>query len=157
MPAYLIATITVHDRVEYDKYLAGFGQTFATYFAPYKGRVLVATEDIEVMEGKWPNLRTIVIEFPTMEDAKRWYKSPEYQTLAQHRGRFRGATTARASRTLVEPRTAKPLVFRAFVILSRSARCSLRLVASIWQDSRSSAPASRLMPLCHRGVVQVDI
>ena len=91
MPAYLIATITVHDPVEYDQYLAGFGPSFASYFAAYKGRLLVATDDVEVMEGKWPNLRTIVIEFATMEDAKRWYKSPEYQTLAQHR--FRAATS----------------------------------------------------------------
>jgi uncharacterized protein (DUF1330 family) len=91
MPAYLIATITVHDQGEYDQYLAGFGPTFAPYFARYRGRVLVATDDVEVMEGKWPNLRTIVIEFATMEDAKRWYKSPEYQTLAQHR--FKAATS----------------------------------------------------------------
>jgi uncharacterized protein (DUF1330 family) len=91
MSAYLIATITVHDQVEYDKYLAGFGPNFASYFAPYKGRMLVATDDVEVMEGKWPNRRTIVVEFATMEDAKRWYKSPEYQTLAQHR--FKAATS----------------------------------------------------------------
>lgn len=86
MPAYLIAQVTVHDPVGYEKYLAGF----ADIFAPYKGRVLVATEAVEVMEGAWPKTRTVVLEFPSMDDAKRWYKSPAYQALVQHR--FKAAT-----------------------------------------------------------------
>jgi uncharacterized protein (DUF1330 family) len=31
-----------------------------------------------------------IAEFPSLEDARRWYDSPAYQTAAQHR--FRGAT-----------------------------------------------------------------
>jgi uncharacterized protein (DUF1330 family) len=81
MPAYLIAQVTVHDSVEYEKYIAGFMQAFA----PFEGRVLVATEDVEVLEGTWPRTRTVVLEFPSMGHAKRWYESPAYQSIAQHR------------------------------------------------------------------------
>ena len=87
MPAYLIAQVTIHDSAEYEKYVAGFMEAFA----PFEGRVLVATEDIEVLEGTWPRARTVVLEFPSMGHAKRWYESPDYQSIAQHR--FKAATS----------------------------------------------------------------
>ncbi len=87
MPAYLVAQVTIHDSAEYDKYVAGFVDAFA----PFGGRVFVATEDVELLEGTWPRARTVVLEFPSMADAKRWYQSPKYQALAQHR--FKAATT----------------------------------------------------------------
>ena len=86
MPAYLIGQVTIHDSAEYDKYVAGFMDAFA----PFDGRVLVATEDVEVLEGAWPRTRTVVLEFPSMAHAKRWYESPNYQAIAQHR--FKAAT-----------------------------------------------------------------
>jgi uncharacterized protein (DUF1330 family) len=66
---------------EYEKYIAGFMDAFA----PFDGRVLVAANDVEVLEGAWPRTRTVVLEFPSMEHAKRWYHSPNYQSVAQHR------------------------------------------------------------------------
>jgi uncharacterized protein (DUF1330 family) len=30
------------------------------------------------MEGEWPECRRVIIEFPTIEAAKRWWDSPEY-------------------------------------------------------------------------------
>ena len=86
MPAYLIGQVTIHDSAEYDKYVAGFMDAFA----PFDGRVLVATEDVEVLEGAWPGTRTVVLEFPSMAHAKRGYESPNYQAIAQHR--FKAAT-----------------------------------------------------------------
>jgi len=88
MPAYLIAQVTIHDPAVYEKYVAGFMDAFA----PFGGRVLVAAEDVEVLEGTWPRARTVVLEFPSMEQAKRWYKSPNYQAIAQHR--FKAATSS---------------------------------------------------------------
>ena len=88
MPAYLIAQVTIHDTAEYEKYLAGFMKVFA----PFEGRVLVAADDdIVVLEGTWPRTHTVVLEFPSMEHAKRWYESPDYKLLAQHR--FKAATS----------------------------------------------------------------
>jgi uncharacterized protein (DUF1330 family) len=87
MPAYVIAQVTVHDSAEYEKYLAGFMDAFT----PFEGRVLVAANDVEVLEGAWPRTRTVVLEFPSMEHARGWYKSPAYQAIAQHR--FKAATS----------------------------------------------------------------
>ena len=87
MPAYVIGQVTVHDSAEYEKYLAGFMDAFA----PFDGRVLVAANDVDVHEGTWPRTRTLVLEFPSMEHAQGWYKSPAYQSIAQHR--FKAATS----------------------------------------------------------------
>ena len=87
MPAYLVGQVTIHDLAEYNKYLAGFVEAFA----PFEGRVLVASDQVEVIEGQWPKSRTVVLEFPSMDHAKGWYNSPNYQALAQHR--FKAATS----------------------------------------------------------------
>jgi uncharacterized protein (DUF1330 family) len=87
MPVYIVAQINIHDRAEYDKYSEGF----LDVFAHYKGELLVVSEDPVVVEGEWPYTRTVVIRFPSAEEAQRWYASPEYQAIAQHR--FRGAKT----------------------------------------------------------------
>jgi uncharacterized protein (DUF1330 family) len=87
MSAYVIGQVTVHDSAEYEKYLAGFMDAFA----PFDGHVLVAANDVDVLEGTWPRARTVVLEFPSMEHAQRWYKSPAYQSIAQHR--FKAATS----------------------------------------------------------------
>ncbi len=81
MPAYVIGQVTIHDPAEYEKYIAGFVDAFA----PFGGRVLVASGDVEVLEGNWPKARTVVLEFPSMDHAKRWYNSPGYRAIVQHR------------------------------------------------------------------------
>ena len=81
MAAYVVAQVTILDPVEYEKYMAGF----AAAFAPHEGRVLVAADEVEVLEGSWPQARTVVLEFPSAEHAKRWYHSPAYQSILQHR------------------------------------------------------------------------
>ncbi len=87
MPAYVIGQVTVHDPTEFQKYLDGFFKAFA----PFEGRVLVASQDVEVIEGTWPKTRTVVLEFPSIDHARRWYNSPEYNAIAQHR--FKAATS----------------------------------------------------------------
>ncbi len=87
MAAYLIAQVTIHDWAEYEKYVTGFMDALA----PFEGRLLAVAEKVEVIEGTWPQARTVVIEFPSMEKARDWYQSPKYQAIAQHR--FKAATT----------------------------------------------------------------
>lgn len=81
MTAYYIGQVTVHDAAEYEKYLVQFMDAFL----PFEGRVLVSTENVELIEGNWPKSRTVVLEFPTQDHAKRWYASDEYQRIVQHR------------------------------------------------------------------------
>ena len=81
MSVYVIAQIEIHDRNEYNQYEAGFLEIFSKY----KGELLVVEESPTVLEGEWPYTRTVLIRFPDEEEATRWYKSDEYQMLAQHR------------------------------------------------------------------------
>jgi uncharacterized protein (DUF1330 family) len=81
MSVYLIAQITIHDRAGYQRYEAGFPDVFARF----NGELLVVSEDPAVIAGEWPCTRTVVIRFPSAEDAQRWYNSPEYQAISLYR------------------------------------------------------------------------
>jgi len=48
--------------------------------APHGGRFIIHGAQPEVLEGEWDD-DLIVIEFPTLEAARRWYYSPNYQWL----------------------------------------------------------------------------
>ncbi|MCT9089504.1 DUF1330 domain-containing protein [Streptomyces sp. ASQP_92] len=47
---------------------------------PFGGRFLVHNAPLEVREGEWPDA-LVIIEFPTIEEARAWYDSPAYQAL----------------------------------------------------------------------------
>ncbi len=83
MSAYVIAQLDVHDMVDFEKYLAGFYPIFERHGGKLVGRSLEA----EVMEGVWAMPRTVIMRFPTSDDARRWHDDPEYQALAEHRHR----------------------------------------------------------------------
>lgn len=83
MSVYILANIAVKDWEEYAKYQAGF----LDIFSQYNGEVLAVSDEPQIIEGEWPYTRAVVIRFPDADEARRWYKSPEYQTLAQHRWR----------------------------------------------------------------------
>ena len=81
MAHYIIAQIDIQDREKYAQYEAGFMDVFTSY----KGKLLSVDENVSLLEGKWPATRTVLIEFPSKEEALAWYESEEYQSLAKHR------------------------------------------------------------------------
>ena len=81
MPVYIVASIRITDRTEYDKYQAGF----MDIFAKYRGELLGVSDAPQVIEGEWPFTRAVLLRFPDEVEARRWYESPEYQKLSQHR------------------------------------------------------------------------
>lgn len=46
---------------------------------PFGGRWLAQGEG-EVVEGTWPGT-VVLMEFPSMEDARNWYDSPAYRAI----------------------------------------------------------------------------
>ncbi len=51
----------------------------AQSIARYGGRYLVRGATPTVPEGDWPSgARSVVVEFPSMEQVRRWYESGEY-------------------------------------------------------------------------------
>ena len=81
MAHYVIAQIDIKDREKYAEYEAGFMAVFMSY----KGKLLSVDENVSLLEGQWPATRTVLIEFPSKEEALAWYESEEYQSLAKHR------------------------------------------------------------------------
>jgi uncharacterized protein (DUF1330 family) len=81
MAAYIVARITIDDRERYAQYEAGFLEIFAAH----TGRLLAVDDNPEVLEGDWQCTRTVIAEFPNKEEALAWYRSDDYQTLAEHR------------------------------------------------------------------------
>ena len=64
----------------------------------YGGKFLVRGGHVQTLEeGDWKPKRIVVTEFPSIEQARRWYDSEEYRALKALRLR-----TARGSVVLVE-------------------------------------------------------
>ncbi len=76
MAAYVIAQFDVHDVDMYYDYASKIGPTVADY-----GGKILAANDAEVREGTIPHLRTVVGEFPSLEQARAWYESEGYQAI----------------------------------------------------------------------------
>ncbi|HET9576834.1 MAG TPA: DUF1330 domain-containing protein [Usitatibacter sp.] len=74
MAAYVLAEIEITNPDGYKEYTSHVPDTIAKY----GGRFLVRGGNAEVLEGEWPQHRRVLIEFPSMEQAKRWWDSPEY-------------------------------------------------------------------------------
>jgi uncharacterized protein (DUF1330 family) len=77
MAAYIIVDVDVKDAQAFEPYK----QPTAASVAQYGGRFIVRTSEYEVLEGKWFPKRVVVLEFPNLQTAKRWYESPEYRKV----------------------------------------------------------------------------
>jgi len=77
MPAYVIADVNIADAERYADYTAQVPATLE----PYGGCFLVRGGVTEMVEGDWLPRRLVIIEFPSMDAAHRWYGSPEYQAI----------------------------------------------------------------------------
>lgn len=74
MPAYVIAEVEVTDPAAYDEYRKLVPATIARY----GGKFLVRGGATETKEGGWHPKRLVVLEFASMDQARKWYHSPEY-------------------------------------------------------------------------------
>jgi len=74
MSAYIIAEVKVHDAGLYEQYRGQVQRTLDKY----GGRFRVRGGRMEPLEGDWSPPRLVVLEFPSMDDAKAWWSSDEY-------------------------------------------------------------------------------
>jgi uncharacterized protein (DUF1330 family) len=82
MPAYLIAICrNVTDRKRLEDYWANVGPTFEGFGI----KPLASYTPFEVLEPGGPVEGVVLIEFPSMETAKRWYTSAAYQEVKKQR------------------------------------------------------------------------
>ena len=74
MPAYVIVETNVTDHEQYERYRDAAPASIAAH----GGRYLVRGGELAVFEGEWNPTRVVVLEFPDLATAKRWYASEEY-------------------------------------------------------------------------------
>jgi uncharacterized protein (DUF1330 family) len=71
----VLADVTVTDPPAMEEYRKQVPATLAKY----GGRFLVRGGAHQTVEGDWKPARLVVIEFPSLADAQRWYDSEEYR------------------------------------------------------------------------------
>jgi uncharacterized protein (DUF1330 family) len=77
MSAYVIAEIDITDPAAYEDYR----RQVPDVIARYGGKYIVRGGKVESLEGGWSPKRIAVVEFPSMEQALKFYRSPEYAPL----------------------------------------------------------------------------
>jgi uncharacterized protein (DUF1330 family) len=81
MSAYVIVEVNVTDPQLFAEYAKGVPATIAAY----GGKYLVRGGTVDEKEGGWTPKRVVVLEFPTLEQARKWYHSAEYKPLLEMR------------------------------------------------------------------------
>lgn len=74
MPAYVIAEIEITNPEGYKEYSTQVSATIQKH----GGRFLARGGEAHVLEGEWPERRRVIIEFPSVEAARKWWDSPDY-------------------------------------------------------------------------------
>ena len=81
MSVYIIAQLKFTRRELYDRYQARFFDVFRRF----KGRVLVADEQPQVLEGRFERDKVVVLEFPDRAAAMEFQESSDYAEIAADR------------------------------------------------------------------------
>jgi uncharacterized protein (DUF1330 family) len=74
MPAYIVTEIEVLDKERYEDYK----KMSPVSIKAFGGRFIVRGGQTETLEGTWNPKRFVIVEFPTLEIAKKWWSSDEY-------------------------------------------------------------------------------
>ena len=82
MAAYVIGTVTIHDP----SWLEEYGPPVKAMVEANGGKYLIRDLEADHLEGDGAVPTVIVVlEFPSTEQARNWYNSPEYQPYIKMR------------------------------------------------------------------------
>ena len=81
MSVYVIAQISITEPESYNRYQSRFMEVFGKF----KGELLAADENPQVLEGVWEREKIILMKFPDKETFREWAFSPEYQEISKDR------------------------------------------------------------------------
>lgn len=88
MPAYVVATMSIHDPDTYRQYTA----RSPALIKRHGGRFLTRGEPVATAEGEPFTERMVILEFPSQAHVDAWLKDPDYMAACEFR---RAASTAR--------------------------------------------------------------
>lgn len=73
--------IFVEEITDWDRYLNEYLHPAGETVDEHGGELTVWDDDPDVIEGEWDHNMTVVVEFPSVEDARAWYNDPEYEGI----------------------------------------------------------------------------
>ena len=74
MPAYIIVEIDISDSEGYEEYKRLAAPTVHSH----GGKYIVRGGRAETLEGNWNPKRIVVLEFPSVDQAKQWWSAVDY-------------------------------------------------------------------------------
>ena len=74
MSAYVVVEVEVQDPERYETYK----QLAPPSIAQYGGRYVARGGEVTTLEGDWSPRRLVILEFPSVEQARAWWSSAEY-------------------------------------------------------------------------------
>ena len=77
MAAYVIGDIEVTEPAAFQEYRNRVGATIEQY----GGKFVIRGGRVNPKEGDWKPRLLVMLEFPSLEQAERWYNSAEYKPL----------------------------------------------------------------------------
>ena len=77
MSAFLVAQLSVTDPTAFEDYRAAAPAVIARF----GGRYLVRGGAVEILEGEWRVPRLVILAFDSMDRARQFYHSAEYQEI----------------------------------------------------------------------------
>ncbi|HXZ79380.1 MAG TPA: DUF1330 domain-containing protein [Terriglobales bacterium] len=81
---YLVVTIKeIRDTEAFQQY----AERVKPLIEDHGGRYIVIEKSPDVRDGQWSFVRTVMVEFPSAEAARRWYDSAEYREIIPLRKR----------------------------------------------------------------------
>lgn len=73
--------IFVEEITDWDRYLEEYLPAAGEVVDDHGGTLNVWNRDPDVIEGEWDHNMTVVVEFPSVEDARAWYEDPAYEEV----------------------------------------------------------------------------
>ncbi len=81
MTAYVLVDIEVTDPIRYEEYK----KLAPAIIESFGGKYLARGGRTETLEGDWSPSRLVILQFESVEQAKKWVNSPEYSDARKMR------------------------------------------------------------------------
>ncbi|MEM8581683.1 MAG: DUF1330 domain-containing protein [Pseudomonadota bacterium] len=101
-PVYLLANLKVENL---ETYLAEYGFPVTPMLLASGAEILVATPEVQTLEGDYTSNWSVVVRFPNQAAADDWYNSAEYQAMIPVR---EGLTDSASSTLVIAPQFVMP-------------------------------------------------
>ena len=87
-PAYFIFDVKIHDL----EGMKIYGEKVESTYKRFGGKRVIHGGEVITVEGSSPKGHVVVLQFDSMELAKAWHDSPEYQEILHYRHAFTDST-----------------------------------------------------------------